>query len=112
MKLDTAATMDKPRVVQTARKAILVVAVEVVFGTALLGWAVLSLSPEIKSLLLERWDDMLTVLAEQYGTMTFGPTFGSAFGIVVGAVVGLLLLSAVNTAISALIGLIYLLARD
>jgi nucleotide-binding universal stress UspA family protein len=55
---------------------------------------------------------MLTVLAEQYGNLTLGPVFGKLFGLFVGIVVGLLLLSAVNTAISALIGLFYLLARD
>jgi nucleotide-binding universal stress UspA family protein len=66
----------------------------------------------LKDLLLERWEDMLNVLAEQYGTMTFGPVFGKYFGIVTGVIVGLLLLSAVNTAIGALIGLLYLLARD
>src|SRR5947209_6925821 len=55
---------------------------------------------------------MLTVLAEQYGGMVAGPTFGRAFGIVTAVIVGLLLLSAVNTAIVALIGLLYLLARD
>ena len=87
-------------------------AAEVVIGTILLGWAVLSLSPELKPLLHERWDDMLTVLAEQYGSITFGPTFGKSLGVMVGIIVGLLLLSAVNTAVSALIGLIYLLARD
>ncbi len=112
MKLDEGSTMENPKVAKTAGKAILLVALEVVIGTALLGWAMLSLSPEIKQMLLHRWDDMLTVLAEQYGGMMLGPTFGKAFGILVGTVVGLLLLSAVNTAVSAQIGLLYLLARD
>src|SRR6185369_16846352 len=80
--------------------------------TALLGWAMLSLSPSLKAVLMERWDDMLTVLAEQYGRMVFGEVFGRIFGILTALVVGLLLLSAVNTAIVALIGLLYLLARD
>jgi nucleotide-binding universal stress UspA family protein len=44
--------------------------------------------------------------------MTFGPVFGQAFGIVTGVIVGLLLLSAVNTAVGALIGLFYMMARD
>ncbi|HEY9509025.1 MAG TPA: amino acid permease [Verrucomicrobiae bacterium] len=112
MKLDPNSTMENPSVVKTSRRAIVIVAAEVVIGTILLGWAVLSLSPELKSLLHERWDDMLTVLAEQYGSMAFGPTFGKSLGVTVGIIVGLLLLSAVNTAISALIGLLYLLARD
>lgn len=112
MKLDEGSTMENPKVARTAGKAILLVAVEVVVGTALLGWAMLSLSPDLKPMLLNRWDDMLTVLAEQFGSMTLGSTFGQAFGILVSLVVGLLLLSAVNTAVSAQIGLLYLLARD
>ena len=112
MKLDPGSTMEKPSVIRTSRRAISVVAFEVVVGTILLGWAMLSLSPDLKPLLVARWDDMLTVLAEQYGTMALGVTFGRIVGIFVGVVIGLVLLSAVNTAISALIGLLYLLARD
>src|SRR5439155_14591995 len=118
MKLDPGASLDKPMVGKTARKAILVVALEVVLGTALLGWAMVSLapdakpvvstSPDMKQLLLEHWEDMLRVLAEEYGGMTFGPIFGRVFGFVTALIVGLLLLSAVNTAVGALIGLIYL----
>lgn len=112
MKLDPGTTVDLPRVRRTASRAILIVAVEVVLGTALLGWAMLSLSPSLKAAMLDRWDDMLTVLAEEYGRMVFGEVFGRVFGILTALVVGLLLLSAVNTAIVALIGLLYLLARD
>ncbi len=112
MKLDPGSTMEKPSVIRTSRRAISLVALEVVVGTILLGWAMLSLSTDLKPLLIARWDDMLTVLAEQYGMMLLGVTFGKVFGLAVGIVVGLLLLSAVNTAISALIGLLYLLARD
>jgi amino acid transporter/nucleotide-binding universal stress UspA family protein len=113
MKLDPGATVDLPVVRRTASKAILLVAVEVVLGTGLLGWAMLSLSPSLKSVMMDRWDDMLTVLAEQYGTMALNnPLFGRIFGILTALIVGLLLLSAVNTAIVALIGLLYLLARD
>lgn len=112
MKLDPGTTMDQPRVARTARMAIVPVAIEVVVGTALLGWAMLSLSPNLEPLLEQRWEDMLSVLGEQYGTLAFGSGFGKVFGIVVGVVVGLLLLSAVNTAVAALIGLCYMLARD
>ena len=122
MKLDAGASLDKPAVGKTARKAILIVALEVVVGTALLGWAVVSLPPDakpvvsaasdMKQLLIDRWEDMLAVLAEQYGGMTFGPVFGKIFGFATAIIVGLLLLSAVNTAVGALIGLLYLLARD
>src|SRR5437667_6537595 len=91
IKLDPGASLEKPMVGKSARKAILSVAFEVVLGTALLGWAmvsispdakpVVSLSPDMKELLFEHWDDMLTVLAEQYGGMTFGRLFGTAFGV-------------------------------
>jgi amino acid transporter len=115
MKLDPGATMAKPSVNRTARLAIGVVAVEVVIGTALLGWAMLSLpgkGPELNQLLHERWEDMLSVLAERYGALVFGSGAGAILGVLTGVVVGLLLLSAVNTAITALIGLIYMMARD
>jgi len=112
MKLDLGTTMNRPCVAQTARRSILPVAAEVVLGTALLGWAMLSLPRELQPLLTERWEDMLRFLGEKYGEMAFGVRFGQAFGFVVGLVVGLLLLSAVNTAVGALIGLVYMLARD
>jgi amino acid transporter/nucleotide-binding universal stress UspA family protein len=112
MRLDPGATMDHPRVGLTAKKAIFPVAVEVVLVTSLLGWAMLSLPERLAPTLQSRWQDMLSVLAEQYGAMVFGTWFGQAFGVVVGIIVGLLLLSAVNTAIAALIGLTYMLARD
>lgn len=114
MKLDPGATMEKPRVARTAALAIGVVAVEVVLGTALLGWAMLSVpkTPEMEAILRARWEDMLSVLGEHYAGLALGPWLGTVFGIVVGIVVGLLLVSAVNTAIGALIGLFYMLARD
>jgi amino acid transporter/nucleotide-binding universal stress UspA family protein len=112
MKLDPKATPDKPRVTRTAALSIGVVAVEVVLGTALLGWAMLSLPRELEPVMRERWEDMLSVLGEHYGGLTWGAPFGSIFGIAVGIIVGLLLISAVNTAVGALIGLFYMLARD
>src|SRR5712691_5579090 len=36
---------------------------------------------------LERWDDMLTVLAEQYGASAFGPVAGRAFGFLTALIV-------------------------
>ncbi len=55
---------------------------------------------------------MLRFLAEHYGSLVVGPAAGQIFGIIVGAVFGLLLFSAVNTAVVALIGVIYMMARD
>lgn len=112
MKLDAGATPENPRVLSTARKAIWPVAAEVVFGTVLLAWAMLSLPHNLAEAIKLRFEDMLRFLGEHYGAAAFGPHFGQIFGVFIGLVVGLLLLSAVNTAISALIGLIYMLARD
>ncbi len=112
MKLDPGATMESPHVGVTARKSILPVAVEVVLGTSLLGWAMLSLPRELQPELEKRWEDMMRFLAERYGAMALGEPFGQVFGVAVGIIVGLLLLSAVNTAIGALIGLSYMMARD
>src|SRR4030095_1689025 len=55
---------------------------------------------------------MLRFLGQHYATLVGGAWFGDAFSIFVGAVFGLLLISAVNTAIVALIGVIYMMAQD
>jgi amino acid transporter/nucleotide-binding universal stress UspA family protein len=124
LKLDSGATIEKPNVGKTARKAIFPVAVEVVFGTALLGWAMLSLPHGLSGEIAGRHEDMLNFLGEHYGRRFWddahlgnalgwsGEHFGVVLGAIIGIVVGLLLLSAVNTAVSAMIGLIYMLARD
>ena len=112
MKLDAGSTPEKHSVAATSRKAILPVSVEVVFGTALLGLAMLSLPGSLGEQIKSRYGDMLRFLGEEYGTLALGPHFGQMLGVVIGLVVGLLLLSAVNTAIAAMIGLIYMLARD
>jgi amino acid transporter/nucleotide-binding universal stress UspA family protein len=112
MRLDPGASMEKPQVRRTSRRAILPIAAEVVAGTVLLGWAMLSLPKSMQEVMRERWEDMVRFLAEQYMCMTFGVPAGEVFGVAVGIIVGLLLLSAVNTAVGALIGLNYMLARD
>jgi len=114
MRLNPDSSLEKPNISRTATKAILPVAVEVVLGTILLGWAMLSIpkTPSNLELLDRRWEDMISVLAEYFAAANFGPVAGKLFGMVVGAVVGLLLLSAVNTAVAALIGLFYMMARD
>lgn len=123
MKLDYGTTTEEPCVGCEARRAIWPVAVEVVFGTALLGWAMLSMNPNhsvqvagvthtVREALGLRSEDMLRFIAEYFGTVNFGPAFGHAFGWIVGIVFFLLLLSAANTAIVAMIGLLYMVARD
>ncbi len=112
MTLDPKSTSNAPSVAITSRKAIWPVAVEVVLGTALLGWAMLSLPHSLSDEIKSRYTDMLRFLGEYYGSLALGPHGGHFFGIIIGLVIGLLLLSAVNTAIGAMIGLIYMLARD
>jgi nucleotide-binding universal stress UspA family protein len=56
---------------------------------------------------------MLRFLGEHFATETFRSAgFGHAFGFIVGIIFGLLLFSAVNTAIVALVGVFYMMAQD
>jgi amino acid transporter/nucleotide-binding universal stress UspA family protein len=124
MKLDRGSTIAEPRVGREAGKAIGPVAVEVVVATALLGWAVLSLPSvlgktlhlsghaEIAGVLQARSENMLRFIGEQFASATFSPAVGDIFGWVVGIVFFFLLLSAANTAIVAMIGLLYMMTRD
>src|SRR5213592_2154399 len=124
MKLDPGSTMEHPSVARESLKAITPVAIEVVIGTALLGWAMLSLpsvlsstlhltdKSEIAAVLAQRSEDMLRFIGEQFATATFSPAVGQIFGWIVGIVFFFLLLSAANTAIVAMIGLLYMMARD
>jgi amino acid transporter/nucleotide-binding universal stress UspA family protein len=114
LKLDPGSTPEHPKVGREAFKAILPVAIEVCLGTAIIGWAMLSVphTPEMAVRLEGAHEHMLRFLGEYYGTLDFGPGVGKALGVLIGFVVGALLLSAVNTAIAALIGLLYMLARD
>jgi amino acid transporter len=112
LKPDKGSPPGHPRIGRTAAKAIIPIAIEVSVGTSLLGWALLSLPKSLGPQMLERKEDMLRFVAEQYGTMAFGQVFGLAFGVVVGIVLALLLLSAVNTAVAALLGLLFMMSRE
>jgi nucleotide-binding universal stress UspA family protein len=123
MKLDKGATIAEPRVGTEAAKAIWPVALEVVIATALLGWAMLSMNPNstvhlwgsdysIREALNFRSEDMLRFIGEYFASARFGPAFGQMFGWIIGIVFFLLLLSAANTAIVAMIGLLYMMTRD
>lgn len=114
MPLNPGSTPDKPVVTRTANRAILVVAIEVVVGTTLLAFAMHSLSndPATTDALKEHKDDMIKFLADTFGALNFGPAAGSVIGWTVGIIFALLLLSAVNTAIVAVIGLLYLMGQD
>src|SRR5437763_7814695 len=124
MKLDPGSTMEHPSVARESLKATTPVATAVVVGTALLGWGMLSLPSvlgktlhlhdpsSIASVLQLRSEDMLRFIGEQFATATVSPAFGNFFGWLVGIVFFLLLLSAANTAIVAIIGLLYMMSRD
>ncbi|PYJ09765.1 MAG: amino acid transporter, partial [Verrucomicrobia bacterium] len=84
MKTDPDSTPENPKVTRTATKAILPVAIEVVVGTALLGWAMLSLPRNLLPQLSEHKEDMLRFLAEVYGTMAVSPAVGQTFSLIVG----------------------------
>lgn len=112
MKLDPGSTPEKPKVTRTAAKSILPVAVDVVLGTALLAAAMLSLPKSFAPELAQHKEDMLRFLGGHYAALTAGPWFGHIFAAFVGVVFGLLLLSAVNTAVVALIGVMYMMAQD
>jgi amino acid transporter/nucleotide-binding universal stress UspA family protein len=124
LKLDPGSTQDHPKVGRESTKAIVPVAIEVVLGTAILGWAMLSLPAvlpqtlhlsnhsQVLAVMLDHKEDMLRFLGQQFGWATFGKPFGLAFGWVVGIVFFLLLISAANTAIVAMIGLMFMMSRD
>lgn len=109
---DKDSVIGHPKVGKSAFKAILPVAIEVSVGTALLAWAMLSLPKDLAPQMIERKEDMLRFLAEQYGILAFGPTLGHVFGFIVGIIFALLLLSAVNTAVAALVGLLFMMSRE
>ena len=54
----------------------------------------------------------MRLIAEEVSKHAFGPAIGNIFGIVSGVIFGLLLLSAVNTAIMAMVSVLYALGQD
>ena len=124
MKLDPGSTNEKPSVTRTSTPAILWVALEVCFFTALLGLAMNAL-PHLHTVPGDSSgmdvdgpdahgvrDYMLKYMGQIFVGHAFGPWWGAAFGTVVAVVFGLLLLSAVNTAIGDLITIQFLMSRD
>lgn len=119
MKLDPGSTDANPSVHQTSKKAILWVMIEVSFFTSFLGLLMMGLpglqlehgdvfSPEGTSIR----DAMLRYMAHIFASYNLSPEIGELFGMIVSLVFGVLLLSAVNTAIVALISLLFVMSRD
>ncbi len=119
MQLDPGTTEENPCVSKTSTPAIFLVMLEVCIFTALLGLAMNALAglhasngevnapgnPNVR-------DYMLRYMAQVFVGAPFGPTVGHIAGVLVSFVIGFLLLSAVNTAIVALIGISFLMSRD
>jgi amino acid transporter len=100
LKLDPGSTLDRPSVLLTARRAIIGVMVDVVIGTAVLSVLAMCLPSEAT----RHENDLLRFMGEFF--------YGPKFGMVVGWVFGLLLISAVNTAITGMVALLYIMAHD
>jgi nucleotide-binding universal stress UspA family protein len=100
LKLDPGSTLDKPSVFIAARRAIWAVMLDVVIGTALLSVLAMCLPDAARG----HQNDMLRYMGEVF----IGPHFAN----LVGWVFGVLLISAVNTAITGIVALLYVMARD
>lgn len=116
MRLDPGTTPARPSVARNARKAILPVMIEVVVLTTLFGLAMHAIggmSPH------EHEGDMLRHLGVKFVDEPLAQVAGlrfvgesALFSRIVGFVLGGLLLSATNTAIVALVSVLYLMAKD
>lgn len=119
MKLDPGSTDANPSVRKTATLAILMVVLEVCIFTAILGLAMNALPgleisngeinapnyPNVR-------DAMLRYMAVVFGGSLFGAAFGHFFSFVITVFITLLLLSAVNTAVIALISMLFTMSKD
>lgn len=100
LRLDPDASFERPSVHRTSSRAILVVMAEVVLGTALLSVLAMCLPAEAT----RHENDLLRYMGDVF--------VSPRFGLVVGWVFGMLLLSAVNTALTGMVSLLYVMARD
>ena len=119
MKLDPGSTDEHPSVAKPSTPAISIVMIEVCVLTALLGLGMLALNglqvhdgdvnapgnPGVR-------DYMLRYMADVFVGSTLGPLAGQIAAWIVTGVIAFLLLSAVNTAIVALIAISFLMSRD
>ncbi|WP_068467354.1 universal stress protein [Candidatus Protochlamydia phocaeensis] len=120
MKLDPGSTEDNPSVSNSSTKAIIWVMTEVCIFTALFGFMMNAIpglevvngdvnapnESHIRDSMLRYMGDFF--VSHHWG----GEVVGHAFGYIVSLVFALLLLSATNTAITALISLLFVMSRD
>lgn len=121
----------KPPVATTAKRTIWPVLIEVVLLNLVFGIAISGLpglvtretpdhvtyeltagAPPIPDEVKAYRDTAVKLIAVESATALGGPTLGAAAGWVAGGVFGLLLLSAANTAIMAIVSVLYSLAQD
>jgi amino acid transporter/nucleotide-binding universal stress UspA family protein len=116
MQLDPGSTPQKPRVAVTARKAIVPVMVEVVVLTALFGLAMHAIAgmgaKEHEGDMLRHMGQVFVDQPAQQLSWLAWLAERNPFSLVMGLVLGGLLLSATNTAIVALVSVLYLMAKD
>jgi amino acid transporter len=119
MKLDPGSSLVTPSIKKTSTKAIVVVMMEVVIFTALLGLAMMALpgltivhgninAPGVVGIR----DDMLRYMGEIFVGNLLGASWGMAAGWMVSLTFGLLLLAAVNTALIDLVAISFLMSKD
>jgi amino acid transporter/nucleotide-binding universal stress UspA family protein len=119
MKLNPGSSEAQPSVTKTSTPALLIVMIEVCVFTALLGLAMNALpglqivNGDVNAPGAEGVRDyMLRYMGQTFVGAALGPGLGDAFALAVSVVFGLLLFSAVNTSLVALINIQFLLARD
>lgn len=116
MQLDAGSTPQNPRVAVTARKAILPVMVEVVVLTTLFGLAMHAIpgmgAKEHEGDMLRHMGQVFVDQPAQRVSWLAWLAERNPFSLLVGLVLGGLLLSATNTAIVALVSVLYLMAKD
>ena len=119
MTLNPGSTPENPNVSKTANKAIIVVMLEVCIFTTLLGLAMAALpgmvisNGDVNAPGADGVRDyMLRYMGQMFAGNLFGPVVGHIAAWTISIVFGVLLLSAVNTAIVALSGISFLMARD
>lgn len=119
MKLNPGSSPSAPVVTKTSTKALLVVLIEVVGFTALLGLAMAALpgltlvNGDVNAPGAEGVRDyMLRYMAQIFVGHACGPFFGNIAAWIVSITFGFLLLSAVNTAITGLLSISFLMSKD
>lgn len=118
MKLDPLSTKENPSVNQTAKKAIFWVVTEVALFTSFFSLASMALKGitikdgQVFAGSLPIRDAWLRYLGETFIGQILGDQFGIIFGWILSIAIAILLFSAVNTAITGLVSILYVISHD